>query len=119
MQKQFSPQLQSLVNNSAEKAKFDEMVTAGFSDRIPDSDLPFSTWEYRCAFEIVADKSDWKQPISATIHEADRAIVERAIVNATASRASFADAGNGMLHVAADGYYIGTGEVASYEEFTL
>lgn len=111
MKDKLSKELLALINDKDAKSQFDEISSENFSNHVPNSDLPFSMWEYHCAFSMVANKENWKEPVSATIHADDKVIVERAIINNTASIPTFTAIGDGMMKVTADGYYIGTGEV--------
>lgn len=112
MKNALSTTLKALISDHKEREHFGEMVGQEFADRVPNNDLPFSVWEYRCAFTMVANKDNWKEPIHATINAEDKAIVERAIIDATASDPTFDENTDGTLRVFADGYYIGTGEIS-------
>lgn len=112
MKNALSTALKSLINDHKEREHFGDMVGQEFAGRVPNNDLPFSVWEYRCAFTMVANKNNWKGPIHATINAEDKAIVERAIIDATASVPKFDENTDGTLCVFAAGYYIGTCEIS-------
>lgn len=67
----------------------------------------FTLEQLDAAFLKVRTEGDWRAPIDAIIDEADRAVVEAAVVYFTATEAMFTSAGEGKLHVMAVGYRMG------------
>lgn len=64
--------------------------------------------ELTAAFNLVADKANWKNPVDALIDPAQREIVSDAVVHFTGSVPTFSPAGD-KLRVKADGYYLTIG----------
>jgi hypothetical protein len=105
-----SDTLQAAINNAENKQKFVSNVGEDFANKQQDSDLPYTAWEYHCAFDSVANKENWKLPLCAIIDTKDRQIIGRSILNATATPANFDSVDDGILEVSSEGYYVGTGE---------
>ncbi len=65
----------------------------------------YSQSELEAAFLKVANKKDWKYPISAVIDPSDRDIVNAAIDHFVYGGALFEKLSTGKLRVRAQGYY--------------
>jgi len=68
------------------------------------SDDGYTRGDLRVAFDMVADKDDWKAPVDALIHPTYREVVREAVIFFTGSVPSFV-ARDGRLRVHAAGYY--------------
>ncbi len=71
----------------------------------------FHIQSLRRAFNEVASRRNWKDPIAWIIEAKDQALVEEAIIFFTGSVPTFtkAEGSTGRLVVKADGYYIAVG----------
>jgi len=100
-----SKELLDLINSNACKNQFTNLTSEEWANKIIHPTLPYTNWEYHCALSLVTNKKNWKRTISSDIAQADKVIVERAIMNATGSSSVFTEQPNGRLKVIADGYY--------------
>jgi hypothetical protein len=106
----FSPKLTSAIANCDNKSKFENNVGSEFAHSIKNTELPYTVWEYHCAFDLVANIENWKLPINTTIDIRDRDITKRAVIDATGTIPTFLPVGSNQLQITADGYYTGIGE---------
>lgn len=94
--KTFSPKLSELIENfNGETFHADDFNQNGFSEI-----------ELSCAFDMVKNQDNWKEPIIADIHADDFKVVRVAVIFYTGSvTEQIGTNADGSIRIFAEGYY--------------
>lgn len=106
----YSQSLRNTINDDDKKQDLIDLSSADWADKkYQHGDDAYTQWELSCAFNLVADKEHWKNPIDATIPDEDVKITSYAIMHIAGCAASITPLGDGNSQIKAVGYFNAVG----------